>query len=98
MHVAARINVSPWAWIAIGATAVSLLGYVVQTILDYVPVPAIVAELEFYGDFAGFGLIALVAGVVSIATGWHHSKHTVRVGFIAIAYVALAQLIQSLWD
>lgn len=76
-----------------------MIGYVVQTILDYVHEPAIVGELEFYGVFAGFGFVALVTGIMSVALGWRDGdKLAVRLGLIAIAYVALAQVIQSLWD
>jgi hypothetical protein len=38
-----------WGWIAIGAADVSAVGYAVQTILDYVPAPALVGQTEFYG-------------------------------------------------
>jgi hypothetical protein len=94
-----RINALPWGLIALGATAVSLIGYVVQTILDYVPEPALVGELEFYGVFAGFGFLALIAGLLSIAVGWRHGdKHAVQLGLVAIVYVVLAQVLQSLWD
>jgi hypothetical protein len=93
-----RPNVSRWGWVAVSATILSTIGYAVQTILDHVTVPALVGEIEFYGLFAGFALVALVAGAVSVITGWRRGDLTMRLGFIAVAYVLLAQLIQSLWD
>lgn len=90
---------SPWARIAAAATIVSAVGYAVQTILDYVPAPAIVGELEFYGVFVGFALLALVTGAVALLTGWRRGDRTaVLVGALAVGYVLLAQVIQSLWD
>ena len=93
-----RRGASGWGWVAAGATILSTIGYVVQTVLDHVPAPALVAELEFYGLFVGFAFVALVAGTVSVITGRRREDLTMRVGFIALAYVLLAQLIQSLWD
>jgi hypothetical protein len=93
-----RLNASRWGWIAAGATVASTIGYIVQTILDYVPAPALVGEIEFYGLFAGFAFVALIAGAVAVITGRRRRDLTMRLGLIAIAYVLLAQLIQSLWD
>lgn len=84
--------------IAFGAAGVSAIGYVVQTILDHVPEPALVGKIEFYGLFAGFALAALLAGIVAVVTGWRSADHTCRLGLVAIAYVVLVQAIQSLWD
>jgi hypothetical protein len=92
------IEASVWGWIAFGAADVSAIGYAVQTILDYVPVPALVALLEFWGVFAGFGIAALVAGFVALVTGWRSGDYTRRLGLVAIAYVLIVQTIQSLWD
>lgn len=89
---------SPWGWIALGAVVISAIGYATQTILDYVPDPAIVGALVFYGLFAGFALVTLFSGVIAVATGWKRTDHTLRFGLIGIGYVALAQTIQSLWD
>jgi hypothetical protein len=80
-----------WGWIAIGAADVSAVGYAVQTILDYVPAPALVGQIEFYGVFAGFGIAALVAGLVALVTGWRSGDHTRRLGLVAIAYVLVVQ-------
>jgi hypothetical protein len=96
--VPGRRDVSRWGWVAAGATILSAIGYAVQTILDHVTAPALVGEIEFYGLFAGFAFVALVAGAVSVITGWRRGDLTMRLGFIAVAYVLLAQLIQSLWD
>ncbi len=94
-----RQAASPWARIAIGATIVSAIGYAVQTILDYVSEPAIVGELEFYGVFVGFALVALVTGAVALFTGWRRDDQTSKLlGLISVGYVLLAQVIQSLWD
>jgi hypothetical protein len=92
------IEASVWGWIAFGAADVSAIGYAVQTILDYVPAPARVEWVEFYGVFAGFGIAALVAGLVALVTGWRSGDHTRRLGLVAIAYVIVVQTIQSLWD
>lgn len=89
---------SPWGWTALGAVVISAVGYATQTILDYVPDPAIVGALVFFGLFAGFALVALFSGVIAVATGWKRTDHTLRFGLIGIGYVALAQTIQSLWD
>jgi hypothetical protein len=92
------IHASPWGLIAFGAAVVSAIGYAVQTILDYVPEPAVVGEIEFYGLFAGFAIVALVAGIVAVITGWRKDDHTRSLGLVAIAYVVLVQTTQSLWD
>ena len=36
---------SRWGWITLGAVGVSIVGYVVQSIFDYVPAPGIVGFL-----------------------------------------------------
>jgi hypothetical protein len=92
------IEASYWGWIAFGAAVVSAIGYAVQTILDYVPEPALVGELEFWGLFYGFAAVALVAGSVAAVTGFNRGDSTLRLGLVAIAYVALVQTIQTLWD
>ena len=76
----------------------SAVGYATQTALDYVSKPDIVGQLVFYGLFGGFAIAALVTGIVAVVTGRHRRDHTVRLGLVAIGYVALAQTIQSLWD
>jgi hypothetical protein len=94
----ARIEASPWGWIAFGAAVISAIGYALQTILDYVPDPALVDEIEFYGVFADFGIAALLTGIVAALTGWRSGDDTRRLGLVAIAYVVLVQTIQPLWD
>jgi len=89
---------SPWAWVALAATLVSALGYVVQTIFDHVPVWPVLARDEFYGGFIGVGCLALLTGAVASIVGRHRSDLTLSLGFIAVAYVLFAQLTQSLWD
>jgi hypothetical protein len=93
-----RRRASPWGWVALFAAFVSALGYIVQTILDHVTVPPVVARGEFYGAFIGVGSLAMLAGAVASLAGRHRSDLTMSFGFIAIAYVLLAQLTQSLWD
>jgi hypothetical protein len=70
----------------------------VQTIFDHVTVPPLVARDEFYVAFIGVGSFALVAGGIASLVGRNRSDLTMSFGFIAIAYVLIAQLTQSLWD
>jgi hypothetical protein len=92
------IKASAWGRAALGATVVSAVGYATQIALDYVSKPAIVGQLVFFGLFGGFAIAALVTGVVAVVTGRHRRDHTVRLGLVAMGYVALVQTIQSLWD
>jgi len=89
---------SAWGWVAAIATVVSALGYVVQTILDYVYTPPPVGLLEFYGVFIGAGCLALLTGAVASYVGRRRMDLTLSLGFLAVAYVLFAQLTQSLWD
>jgi hypothetical protein len=91
-------NASPWGWIALGAVAASIVGYVVQSIFDYVTAPAIVGQISFYGLFGAPAVVALVAGAVAVVIGWKRHDHTVRFGLVGIVYFVLAQTIQSSWD
>jgi hypothetical protein len=84
--------------IAFGAAVVSELGYVIQTILDWVPAPVVVGEIEFYGLFSGLAVVALIAGIVAVITGWRSGDQTRLLGLVAIGYVVLVQTLQSLWD
>jgi hypothetical protein len=93
-----KIKASPWGRAALGATVVSAVGYAAQNALDYVSLPDIVGQLVFFGLFGGAAIAALVTGVVAVATGRHRRDHTVRLGLIAIGYVALAQAVLSLRD
>jgi hypothetical protein len=92
------IQASPWGLIAFGAAVVSELGYVIQTILDWVPAPVVVGEIEFYGLFSGLAVVALIAGIVAVITGWRSGDQTRLLGLVAIGYVVLVQTLQSLWD
>jgi hypothetical protein len=96
--VLSRPRASAWGQIAIGATVVSAVGYVVQVILDFVPDPAIVGALIFFGLFGATAIVALISGIGAVVTGRKRNDHTVLLGLIAIAYVVLMQTIQSLWD
>lgn len=91
-------SATAWGWIALGLTILSAVGYALQTILDYVTVPDDVVRLVFYGFFEWDGLLALAAGIIAVWTGWKRDDWTLRLGLVAIGYVALAQTIQSLWD
>ena len=87
-----------WGWLAIGFTALSVLGYLMQLVLDHVPNPPIVSEITFYGIFAGDGLIGLATGLVAVGTGWRRRDTTPLFGLAAILWVLVVQTIQSLWD
>jgi hypothetical protein len=89
---------SRWGWITLGAVGVSIVGYVVQSIFDYVPAPGIVGFLAFWGLFAAPALVALVAGGVAVVTGRKRGDHTVRFGLVGLGYAVLAQTVQSAWD
>jgi hypothetical protein len=89
-----HLRSNSWGWIAAVATIVSLVGYIGQTVLDHVSTPAIVGQLVFYGVFAGFGIGGLLVGIVAVVTGRKRPDDSARLGWIAIAYVALAQVIQ----
>src|SRR5262245_39677790 len=91
-------NASPWGWIALGAVAASIVGYAVQSVFDYVTAPAIVGQISFYGLFGAPAVVALVAGVVAVVTGWKRHDHTVRFGLVGIVYFVLAQTVQVSWD
>jgi hypothetical protein len=52
----------------------------------------------FYGVFAGFAIVAQIAGIVAIVTGRKRGDLTRVLGLVAIAYSVLAQTLQSLWD
>ena len=85
-------------WIALGATILSAAGYALQTLFDHVSVPAHVAKLVFFGVFEWDGVLALLAGIIAVWTGWRRNDWTVWLGLVAISYVVLAQTAQSLWD
>jgi hypothetical protein len=92
------IETDLWGSIAFGAAFTSEIGYIVQTILDWVPEPALIGEIDFYGVFAGFAIVALIAGIVAVITGWKSGDQTRVLGLVAIAYVVAVQTLQSLWD
>src|SRR4029079_17628950 len=53
---------SAWAWVALAATLVSALGYVVQTIFDHVPVWPVLARDEFSGGGSWVGGACTLSG------------------------------------
>jgi hypothetical protein len=83
---------------ALGATILSAVGYALQTLFDHVSVPAHVAELVFFGVLEWDGVLAPLAGIIAVGTGWSRDVCTVWLGLVAISYVVLAQTAQSLWD
>jgi predicted Co/Zn/Cd cation transporter (cation efflux family) len=85
-------------WIAIRATVVSALGYVVQTILDFVPRAGVFGAVVYFGVFAAGAILALLSGAAAVVIGRKRRDSNFRFGVIAIAYVVLVQTIQSLWD
>jgi hypothetical protein len=94
----ARPAASRWGWAAAGATLLSATGFGIQTLFDHVHVPPLVSQVEFYGLFVGCGLAALVLGAAAVAAGKRRADLTMRFGFVALSYVLLVQLVQSLWD
>ncbi len=97
-HRSITDSANTWGWIALGATILSSTGYGLQILFDYVSVPDDVVRLVFFGLFEWDGVLALVAGVIAVWTGWNRNDWTLRLGLVAIAYAVLAQTIQSLWD
>src|SRR5919109_695369 len=91
-------SATTWGWIALGLTILSAVGYGLQTLFDHVSLPDDVARLVFYGLFEWDGVLALLAGIMAVWTGRKRNDWTFRFGIGAILYVALAQMIQSLWD
>ena len=89
---------SVWGWLALAAATVSVAGYLTQIALDHTPPVGIIDNAVFFGLFEGTGLLGLATGLVALATGWKRSDSTMRFGIIAVAWVILAQTIQSLWD
>lgn len=98
MRARTGIQASAWGWAAIGTTAMSAIGYALQTALDHIPEPATIGWLVFYVLFIGDGFAALCTGIVAVLAGWNRGDRTLLFGVIAIAWVVLAQTIQSLWD
>ena len=61
----------------------SAVGYALQTLFDYVSVPADLARLVFFGLFEWNGVLALLAGIIAVWTGRSRSDWTFRLGIIA---------------
>jgi hypothetical protein len=97
-----RRQASNWGWAALIATVVSAAGYALQTILDFVPGSGWSAFkfAEFWGLFAGDGVLSFLAGIVAVVTGWQSRRHdaTIAFGLIGIGWLLLAQAIQIVWD
>ena len=95
-----RVEASAWGWAAVICAVVSACGYALQTILDYVPAPPKLEFGVFWGLFAGDAVLAFLAGVVAVVTGWSSRRHnaTLAFGLVGIGWLLLAQAIQSVWD
>jgi hypothetical protein len=95
-----RFDASSWGWAAVVATGLSVLGLVLQTILDYVPAPPDIGYAAFWGVFAGDAVIAFLTGVVAIGVGWRKRRRdaTVAFGLIGVGWLLLAQAILIVWD
>ena len=98
METRREIRSSAWGWLTLGAVGASIVGYVVQSLFDYVPAPGIVGLLSFYVLFLTPAVVALVAGGIAVLTGRKRKDHTARFGFAGLAYAVLAQTVQSTWD
>jgi hypothetical protein len=95
-----RFDASWWGWAAVVATGVSVLGLVLQTVLDYVPAPPDFEFAEFWGMFAGDAVIAFLTGVVAIVVGLRTRgcNATIAFGLIGVAWLPLAQALLTVWD
>jgi hypothetical protein len=83
-------------WIALGATTIFSVGHALQTLFDHMSVPAPVAEVV--GVFERDSVLALLAGIIAVWTGWSRNDRTVWLGLVAVSYVVVAQRAQSLRD
>ncbi len=95
-----RTDVTSWARAATVAAAVSVVGYALQTILDWVPAPHAFKFAEFWGLFGGSAVVGCLAGVVAVLQGrklggWNA---TLVCGLAGIGWLALAQGIQLVWN
>jgi hypothetical protein len=89
-----------WGLLGAGAALASAVGYVAQRELAYVSKPAWVGEIEFYGDFAGLGVLALLVGAVA---AWPpRGRRTASPwGWLAVAAMvvsALGYIVQTVLD
>jgi hypothetical protein len=91
---------SSWGWAALVAASISVLGFALQTLLDYVPLPAGYKFAEFWGLFAGDAIVGFVAGVAAIVVGRRarRSDSTIAFGLIGIGWLCLAQGILLVWN
>ena len=93
-------SASAWGRAAVVAASASAAGYVLQTILDWVPAPSAVGFGVFWGLFAGDAVIGFVTGIVAIVQGWRWGRRNATLGFglIGVGWLLLAQAIQIVWD
>jgi len=93
-----RFSASRWGWAALAATALSIVGFGIQSALDYVPEPSVIEWVVFYVLFVAAAVVGFVLGITAVETGWRRGDQTVLLGLIAIVWLVLAQIIQSAWD
>lgn len=95
-----RTDLTSWGRAAAVAAAVSIVGYALQTILDFVPAPHAFKFAEFWGLFAGSAVVGFLAGAVALfqerkAGRWNA---TLVCGLAGVGWLVLAQTIQLLWN
>lgn len=95
-----RFDASRWGWVAVVAAGISVLGFALQTILDYVPAPSDFKFAEFWGLFAGDAVLGFLTGLVAIIVGWKTRRRdaTIAFGLIGVGWLLLAQAILLAWD
>jgi len=95
-----RFEASWWGWAAVVAAGISLFAFVLQSILDYVPLAHALKFAEFWGLFAGDAVLGFVAGLVAIVLGWRTRRRdaTIAFGLIGVGWLLIAQAILLLWD
>jgi len=99
-HLRHRFDASRWGWVAVIAACISMLGFALQTILDYVAAPHDLEFAEFWGLFAGDAVIGFLAGLVAIMLGWRVRRRdaTIAFGLFGVGWLLLAQAILLVWD
>jgi hypothetical protein len=93
-------NALRWGRIGAAAAAASAIGYALQRELAYVSSPAWVGEVEFYGFFAVFALLALVLGTAAAwrSRGERGASPWAWVAVAAAVVSALGYVVQTIFD
>jgi hypothetical protein len=99
-RLSARFDASRWGWAAVLAAAISGAGFLLQSILDYVPAPSGFKFAEFWGLFAADAVIGFLAGVVAVLLAWRTKRRdaTLAFGLIGVGWLLLVQGILLVWD